>query len=182
MTNTYPKPIISTQVGSWAHTTVKQRLPEIARRVIEENQFSAQINDQLNRLTLDIPDQPIRHLLDQQAPDFKIWQGYIKPYLGKKWLAVPWFFSETYFYRRIIEAVDYFNLKQDPFGYQKKQGLEKTADDTVALAGFLAERLEVSDKVENTLRDGLYFSLWGNQADLSLWPAGSKRDIQEDTS
>ncbi len=181
MTNTYPSPITSTKPGSWAHSTVKQRLPEIAKRVIEENQFSVQINDQLSTLTAEIPGQPIRHLLDQHAPDFKIWQGYIKPNLGKKWLAVPWFFSETYFYRRIMEAVDYFNLKQDPFGYQKKQGLEKTGEDIVALARFLAERLTVSDKVENTLRDGLYFSLWGNQADLSLWPAGSKQDPRHDS-
>ena len=49
MTNTYPSPIISTQPGSWAHSTVKERLPEIAQRVIEENQFSPQINEHLKR-------------------------------------------------------------------------------------------------------------------------------------
>jgi uncharacterized protein with ATP-grasp and redox domains len=181
MTNTYPSPIISTQPGSWAHSTVKERLPEIAQRVIEENQFSPEINEHLKRLKAEIPGKPIRHLLDQDAPDYKIWQGYIKPYLGKKWLAVPWFFAETYFYRRIMEAVDYFNLKQDPFEYQKKQGLEKTGEDIAALTGFLAERLIMNNKVENTLRDGVYFSLWGNQADLSLWPAGSKRDPRHDS-
>ena len=66
--------------------------------------------------------------------------------------------------------MDYFNLKQDPFEYQKKQGLEKTGEDIAALTGFLAERLIMNNKVENTLRDGVYFSLWGNQADLS--PSG----------
>ena len=146
MANTYPSPIISTKPGSWAHSTVKERLPEIARRVMDENQFSPQINDQLIRLREEIPDHPIRNLLDEGAPDYKIWQGYIKPYLGKKWLAVPWFFSETYFYRRIMEAVDYFNLKQDPFGYQKKQGLEKTGEDIADLAGFLTERLGILKK------------------------------------
>ena len=181
MTNTFPPPIISTQPGSWANTTVKDRLPEIARRVIEENQFSSDINDQLTQLQEGIPDQPIRELLDRDAPDYKIWQGYIQPYLGKKWLTVPWFFVETYFYRRIMEAVDYFQLGLDPFVYQKIQGLENTREDTAALARFLAEGLEKPQKKDDILRDGLYFSLWGNQADLSLWPAGSKTDPRHDS-
>jgi uncharacterized protein with ATP-grasp and redox domains len=176
MAKNYPPPIISTQLGSWSHSTVKERFPEIARRVIEENQFPMQINDRLVQLREEIPHQPIRHLLDQGAPDQADWRQYIQPFLGRDWLSVPWFFAEMYFYRRIIEAVDYFNLHQDPFGYQKQQGLEKSVEDINALTGFLADRLEDQNKVENTLRDGFYFSLWGNQSDLSLWPAGSAQD------
>jgi len=181
MTKTYPPSINGTKPGSWSQISVKDRLPAIARRVIEENQFSSQINTSLRQLEEDIPKQPIRQLLDQEAPDHKAWQKFIQPYLGKDWLVVPWFFVETYFFRRIIEAVDYFKLKQDPFAYQKQQGLEKTKADTASLAGFLAERLENPGKLENVLRDGFYFSLWGNQADLSLWPAGSATDPRSDS-
>ena len=181
MTKTYPPPINGIQTDSWSHFSVKERLPVIAQRVIEENHFSSEINDNLKELQENIPHQPIRQLLDQGAPDQNSWQKYIQPYLGKDWLTVPWFFVETYFYRRIIEAVDYFNLLQDPFEYQKQQGLEKTRGDISSLAGFLAERLESPGKVENILRDGLYSSLWGNQADLSLWPAGSTADPRKDS-
>ena len=181
MTKTYPPPINGTQPGSWSHTSVKDRLPVIAQRVIEENQFSPIINSNLQQLQDEIPKKPIRQLMDEDAPDHESWQKYIQPYLGKNWLAVPWFFVETYFYRRIIEAVDYFNLHQDPFEYQKQQGLEKTIGDTASLAKYLAERLEDPGKVENVLRDGLFSSLWGNQADLSLWPAGSGSDPRKDS-
>jgi len=181
MTNTYPPPINGTKPGSWAHTSIKDRLPVIAQRVIEENQFPAQINEHLQQLQEEIPQQPIRQLKDQDAPDHKSWQKFIKPYLGKDWLSIPWFFVETYFYRRIMEAVDYFNLKQDPFAYQKQQGLVKTRGDIASLAGFLAERLENPGKVDNILRDGFYFSLWANQADLSLWPAGRAKDPRNDS-
>jgi len=181
MTKNYPPPINGTQPGSWAHTSVKNRLPVIAQRVIEENQFSSEINQNLQQLKEEIPNKTIRQLTDENAPDHKSWQKYIQPYLGKNWLVVPWFFVETYFYRRIMEAVDYFNTQKDPFEYQKRQGLEKTIGDIAILSKFLAERLEYPGKVENILRDGLYFSLWGNQADLSLWPAGSDVDPRNDS-
>ena len=181
MKKNYPPSIKGTQPGSWSRFSVKDRLPVIAQRVIEENQFSSKINHNLQQLQEEIPNKPIRQLKDSDAPDHKSWQKYIQPYLGKNWLTVPWFFVETYFYRRIIEAVDYFNLQQDPFEYQKQQGLEKTTGDIASLAKFLAERLENPGKVDNVLRDGLYFSLWGNQADLSLWPAGSTADPRNDS-
>ncbi len=180
MTKKYPPSINGSKPGSWSHSSIKDRLPVIAQRVIEENQFPSQINQNLKQLQDEIPYKPIRQLIDLDAPDHKAWTKFIQPYLGKKWLVVPWFFVETYFYRRIIEAVDYFNLQQDPFEYQKQHGLDKTIGDIATLAEFLADRLDNPGKVENILRDGLYFSLWGNQADLSLWPAGSTSDPRND--
>lgn len=181
MTKTLPPSIDGTKPGSWSHSTVKDRFPMITQRVIEENQFPPQITTNLRQLKEDIPNGPIRLLKDLDAPDHTSWQKFIKPYLGKNWLVVPWFFVETYFYRRIIEAVDYFNLKKDPFEYQKQQGLEKTKGDISSLAGYLTKHLENPGKVESILQDGILFSLWGNQADLSLWPAGSAADPRNDS-
>jgi uncharacterized protein with ATP-grasp and redox domains len=181
MTKKYPSPTIGNQPGSWAQISIKDRLPVIAQRVIEENEFSSQINANLKQLQSEIPDAPIRQLNDQGAPDQEAWQNYIQPYLGKKWLEVPWFFVETYFYRRIMEAVDYFRLQQDPYEFQKQQGLEKSIGEITTLAGFLAEKLDNPGKIDTILRDGFYFSLWGNQADLSLWPAGSAADPGKDS-
>ena len=175
MTKTTPPPIFSTEPGSWAHSTVKERFPETTRRVIQENKFPAEINQELHQLEVDIPDQPIRQLKDLDAPDQKAWQSYIQPHEGKNWLVVPWFFAEHYFYRRIMEAVSYFQYKHDPFKYQKEQGLEKTRADIQTWATILADGLYNNRKVEKTLRDGIYYTLWGNQADLSLWPAGSEK-------
>ena len=176
MTKEFPLPITSNTAGTWAHSTITARLPDIADRVIEENQFPKEVNDNLSRLREDISYQPIRFLLDQGAPDQRDWEAYIQPHIDQSWLDVPWFFAEHYFYRRIMEAVNYFQLGQDPFAYQKNQGLEKSREDILTLTGFLQRRLGEEKLTDKTLEEGLYYSLWGNQADLSMWPAGSTDD------
>jgi uncharacterized protein with ATP-grasp and redox domains len=173
MTTKYPPPIFSTEPGSWAQLTVTDRWPEIVNRVINENEFPPQILDQLIQLRDGIPDQPIRQLKDLGAPDIKYWESYITPRAGKNWLEIPWFFAEHYFYRRVLEAVDYFNLGLDPYGYQKEQGLIKTREDIRAYASVLMNWLDDKGHAQGHIRQAIYFSLWGNQADLSLWPAGS---------
>jgi uncharacterized protein with ATP-grasp and redox domains len=181
MTKTYPSPIYSNLPGTWAYSTVTLRLPDIAGRVIEENHFPDQINLNLSRLQEDINQGSIRSLLDQGAPDQEAWESYLEPFLGQSWLDVPWFFAEHYFYRRIMEAVDYFREGLDPFGFQKREGLEKTLGEIQSLGKFLQERLAVPENVKETVREGIYFALWGNQADLSLWPAGSEGDPKHDS-
>jgi uncharacterized protein with ATP-grasp and redox domains len=173
MTKKFPPPTYSNIPGTWAYSTVSKRLPDIAARVIAENQYPDEINDELACLQEDINRRAIRALLDQGAPDQRSWEEYIQPYIGQSWLDVPWFFVEHYFYRRIMEAVKYFQLGQDPFGYQKTQGLEKSRDEIQYLSNFFQERCRDEEDIKATIREGLYFSLWGNQADLSLWPAGS---------
>lgn len=173
MNTKYPPPIYGTEPGSWARSTVLDRLPQIAGRVMDENEFPGPVVDKLIQLKNGIPDQLIRSLNDRHAPDAAVWEGYLEPQVGKNWLEVPWFFAEHYFYRRIMEAVDYFNVGSDPFFYQKEQGLIKTREDIQAYASVITQWLKGGGKVHNLLWEALLFSLWGNQADLSLWPAGS---------
>lgn len=148
---------------------------------MKENQFGTPVQNNLLDLIEEISSGSIRMLEDHQSPDWKDWEGYIKPYLGQNWLEVPWFFAEHYFYRRIMEAVDYFQLGLDPFAYQKRQGLETTHQDTAVLAAFLTEMINAPSQLENSLKEGFYFSLWGNQADLSLWPADGVESPKHDT-
>lgn len=176
MDKEYPPRIVSNRPGTWAYSTVRDRLPAIAGRVIAENSFSGEINQCLTRLQEDIHQRAIRHLLDQDAPDLAAWEGYIEPFSGQSWQDVPWFFAEHYFYRRIMEAVEYFQLGLDPFRLQKRQGLERSSKGIRVVAEFLEGNPGAEELLPGMLREGLYFSLWGNQADLSLWPAGSDDD------
>lgn len=179
MTKKYPPPIYSNLPGTWAYSTVSERLPEIAARVIAENDFPDPVNENLSRLQEEIKHHLIRPLVDQGAPDQEEWIKYCEPYLGQNWLDVPWFFTEHYFYRRIMEAVDYFQLGQDPFAYQKSQGLKSSKDQIQRLSAFLEKSIgNQESSPRETLREGIYFSLWGNQADLSLWPADSDSSPQ----
>ncbi|MFL7812238.1 MAG: damage-control phosphatase ARMT1 family protein [Anaerolineales bacterium] len=181
MTGHYPPPIYSTEPGSWAFSTVSKRLPEIARRIMAENQLGKSAVNRLELLIKDIQSGKIRSLEDQGAPDQQDWDAYIDPYLGKGWLEVPWFFAEHYFYRRVMEAVEYFKLGLDPFAYQKRQGLETSRQDISVLAAFLSRALVDPQQLEDSLLEGLYFSLWGNQADLSLWPADAADSPKHDS-
>ncbi len=98
-----------------------------------------------------------------------------RPNLGRSWLTVPWFFAETYFYRRILEAVGYYlpgaGFEVDPFAHQKKLGLETSLVMIRSLSARVAGLLAGSLPRREGLQALLYADLWGNRADLSLWPA-----------
>ncbi len=164
-----PAPMRGNEPGSWGNSTIRQRLPEIARRTLQENEFPADIQTRIEALIADIPDAPIR-LLQDDSPDVAAWNACIRPYRGQNWLNPPWFFTETYFYRRIIEAVDYFQTGIDPFAHQKSEGLETTRFAIYALGTQLQDWLAAGWQAD-TLATLLTIDLWGNQADLSLWPA-----------
>lgn len=169
-----PKPIFSNQKGSWAYITITERLPEILERVLAENAYQGEELRSLQNLKGEIPEGPIRLLRDDDAPDLSSWQKYIQPWAGKSWLKVPWFFAEHYFYRRIMEATAYFQRGEDPFLGQKKEGLRQSLDAFSGYAAALESWLADPPSCSQMLREGLLRSLWGNQADLSLWPAGSQ--------
>lgn len=168
-----PDPLRGREAGTWAHNTIVRRLPEIARRVLVENELPAPAEAAIHALIADIPTAPVRPLTDTIAPDTPDWARYIFPHSGLNWLDVPWYFAEAYFYRRIIEATGYFlpgdGHTRDPFQLQKTRGLEtkraEIGEVAATLAGWLAAKTPDP-------RPALMVALWGNRADLSLWAAG----------
>jgi hypothetical protein len=159
---------------SWAHHSITRRWPEIARRIFTENELPPASAARLEALIADLPGAPIRAIDDPGAPDQAAWNGFIAPYQGQDWLSPPWFFSEHYFYRRILEAIGYFQpgagLGFDPFVLQKRQGLAISGAAIDKLASRLASWLASGVSAEILARM-LSLDLWGNQADLSMWPA-----------
>lgn len=174
-----PEPLRGSETGSFAHNTIIVRLPDIARRVLAENTFPQSVVANLQALIEEMPAGLMRPLKDAQAPDTVSWRGYVAHYIGKNWLQVPWFFAETYFYRRILEATGYFQSGAgqgaDPFMVQKHQGLEMSQRPIRAVGAQLnltLEKVSKSGRKQAALTRFIKMSLWGNQADLSIWPAG----------
>jgi len=171
-----PQPLRGTDPDSFAQNTVTVRLPNIVRRVLAENDFSPPVAQQLEALIDEIPAAQIRPLNNPKAPDAAQWAEYIAPYLGLDWLQIPWFLAETYLYRRVLDATGYFapgdGYRVDPYAYQKQQGLETTRQSIARLSRQLHSWLESPDKRLSAVASLLMIDLWGNQADLSLWPAG----------
>jgi hypothetical protein len=154
--------------GSFAEDTIVRRLPEIALRVLSENRFDETTNQRLRRLADDLPHGRIRPLLDGNAPDWPDWQTSLQPFLGQTWLEAPLFAAEIYFYRRILEATGYFQpgvgYGLDPYRQQKGLGLAQAGS-------TIAQTLPPQQFAgKEQLRSLILMSLWGNQADLSLWP------------
>ncbi len=161
--------------GAFTRRTITTRWPRIAGRVIAENDFPDAINARIQALRDDLPDGSIRPLRDDEAPDAALWAEYTAPHLGKTWLEVPWFFGETYFYRRLLEATGFFRAgagrQSDPFTNQKEQGLTHTEDRIEALAQRRSRARDEEEETRSVLTRLLRSSLWGNQADLSMWTA-----------
>jgi hypothetical protein len=170
-----PGPLRGSDAGSFAKKTVRMRMPDIARRTLADNDFPVEIAARIRELIDEMPLGKIRPIQDPGAPDEQAWAGYLDPYLGCNWLEIPWFFGEHYFYRRIVEATGYFQQghwrERDPYASQKKAGLRSSLTAIQALVGNLNQSINRGWKRGAFLRL-LNADLWGNQADLSMWPAG----------
>lgn len=170
-----PEPIRGNEPGTWAEDTITRRLPATARRIPAENSFAPEIEARLAQLAAEIPAAPLRFVHEPDAPDAAGWAAATRPYLGQNWLDVPWFFVETYFYRRVLEAIGYFDgHRVDPFAYQKQQGLTTTVPAIATLARQLDDWMAALPAADALARL-IAVDLWGNRADLSLWPADEIR-------
>lgn len=171
-----PAPLRGAETGSFAWHTVTVRMPEIGRRILTENTFPAEIAARLEGLFAELPEGRVRPLQDDGAPDRADWERYVTPYIGQNWLEVPWFFAETYYYRRILEATGYFQPGRwqgfDPFASQKRQGLTGSRGAILALVGLLDQAF--LDPGPQSLTRLLQANLWGNQADLSQLGSGKQ--------
>lgn len=151
-------------------------MPEIAARTISENDFPSEVNSRIETLISEIRSGTVRPIVDPGTEDAEGWNDALKPYLGLDWLQIPWFVAETYMYRRIVEATGYFQpgptYHVDPYSFQKQSGLEQSIPGITQLwsrvDGWVSDRQFLPDHLVSLF----LADLWGNQADLSVFPAG----------
>ena len=163
--NPLPEPLRGNEAGTFAADTVTRRLPEIARRAIAENDLDAVRSRLVEALAAEIGATRLTLIDEPEAADMALWAQHVAPYLDSTWLDAPWFFVETYFFRRLLAAAGYSQPGNrrgvDPFAYQKRLAL----DGALELASRLGELTDLSAL--------LLAALWSNRIDLSLWPADS---------
>ena len=160
---------MTSESGSFARSTIVDRKPQIIRQVIEENGYPSEIVESLEAFRDEIATQPMQPLIEQ-APDVDGWNAELRHYEARSWLEVPWYWAEVFFYRKLLEAVRYFQpgswREQDPFGSLKRR------QEAEALARF-AEGWSQLDAAAPHLSETqifealLHSALWGNRADLS---------------
>jgi hypothetical protein len=156
---------MTSESGSFARRTIVERQPQILRQVLEDNDYPADIVRGLDALEAEVGCGPIRPLTEN-ADDVDFWNNALELYKGRTWLEASWFFAETYFYRRLLEAVRYLPpgpwQGRDPF-WRRKRRLEQDM-----MPRFdEAWRSLIEAEPDVALEALLHSSLWGNRADLS---------------
>ena len=195
-----PEPLLSTTPGTWAYDTMTRRVDqEILQRTYDENKDTfnsskfAQVLQDFNALRAELQNSMntrMRYLkppnklslsteeAQKQEAEHAEWNEYLKPYIenGDTWCSTPWLVAEFYVYRRLMEAIGYFDpssagYKFDPFATQKKAGLLSS----ISSAEGVMEKIENLPKKGDAWKEGLSIAvelaLWGNKMDLSIWPA-----------
>jgi hypothetical protein len=156
---------MTSELGSFARATIVERKPEIIRRVVVDNPYPPEIVAALEAFCDEIAHGVIAPL-HEDAPDVGFWNAHQAQHAGKTWLDVPWYFAETYFYRRLLEAARYFQpgvwQGVDPFAPQKREQ-EATAVAQLTTVWAAIEQLPPDERFVLLLHS----ALWGNRADLS---------------
>ncbi|KAL3893252.1 MAG: hypothetical protein SGARI_008287, partial [Bacillariaceae sp.] len=189
-----PEPIYSDVPGTWAYDTMSRRVDEeILQRTLEDNQEAfrsdafQEINARFEALRKDLRTSAKLTMLDElpenasqeRQREWNEWKDILQPFLDKNdtWLTAPWMVTEFYVYRRLIDAIGYWDegtagYQYDPFVKQKRAGLESSAEP------MLAKIPDLPKSSSEGINLAASIALWGNKMDLSLWPAdASNADV-----
>lgn len=151
-----PAPIRTDGSDAFAHDTMKRRVPNIIRETQALNpDYPAEIQEALDALHRAIQgDAPIAPI------DDPVWAALLARHVGESWLNSEWFFTEVYFYRLLIEAVQWEQTGRDPFAPKKIAEIRSAA---------LRQSLEaaLAETGDERLYELLGHAVWGNRVDLS---------------
>jgi len=169
--------ITAADPAEFAYTVFHDRHPRLFTQVRDVLPYGPEQLDALHRLEQEMLTGVLEPLepLDPQvvaAGDLAAWTEWGAPYFGGalRWTDVPFLWSESYFYRRLLSATGYFAgpwRGVDPFGPMKEASLGGSSVDR-ELSNYSVAA--VSDELSPDERDRLlvYSALFGNQADLGF--------------
>ncbi|WP_280888034.1 damage-control phosphatase ARMT1 family protein [Streptomyces sp. LBL] len=164
-----PAPVIlGDEPGSFPHSVLAERHPAIVRQVRESFPYGPEQHDALDALLANCT-KGVVEPLPADAHDVDRWSAWgMDAYTGRSWFDVPWLWSESHFYRRLLDAVGYFGPGPwqgiDPFRPSKLAELDsRETDEELAALDELSGR-----PVAEQTAALLHGSLWGNRADLGF--------------
>lgn len=177
-----PPPLMTSEPGSFARFTIEQRKPEILRQVIADNDYPPDVVTALETFAEELRGEQVRLLSAEDGPGWEVWHPIWRAYEGATWLELPWYFAESFFYWRLLNAVGYFrsgSLKgKDPFAPAKQRELARQWNSIQRLAAFASRIPADAEEVHLHFETLLHYTLWGNRADLSNQAVSESRGAQ----
>ncbi|GAA4053604.1 damage-control phosphatase ARMT1 family protein [Streptomyces shaanxiensis] len=173
--------LLGDEPGSFPHSVLAERHPAIIRQVRKSFPYGPDRHRALDALLASCTE-GVLEPLPADAHDRDRWTAWgADTYCGRSWFDVPWLWSESYFYRRLLEAVGYFAPGPwqgiDPFRPSKLAELDAPeTDEELAALDALADR--PADERDRALLHG---SLWGNRADLGFRLDAAHGETSSDT-
>ncbi len=153
--------------GSFARSVLAERHPALIRQVREATAYPPEQQRRLDALLEEIAGGVVAPL-PAGAHDADRWVAWGQEYVGRSWYEVPFLWAESYFYRRLLDAVGYFGpgawQRIDPFGPFKRAELSgpEVEEELAALDEVAALPPDEQDRAL------LVGALWGNRADLGF--------------
>ncbi|ORX81802.1 DUF89-domain-containing protein [Basidiobolus meristosporus CBS 931.73] len=195
------KPLSGVALGTFAYTTIKDRLPVIVTKIVDDlyrsynalpdeaenvekkTEAKAIISD-IGELRYELQrDRQLRDIKEDGDTDVSLWNDCLHTHFdGQTWFKATWLFSECYLYRRIREI---FRLSKhwksyDPFTRQKEATFMASRTAVLELAKRADSLFKVpGSAVQETFYELALISLWGNQTDLSLLVNLKAEDIEK---
>lgn len=171
-----PPVLLGNEPGSFPRSVLAERHPAIVRQVREAFPYGPDQHLALDMLVENCTKGVIEPL-PADAHDRDRWAAWgMGAYVGRAWFDVPWLWSESHFYRRLLDAVGYFGPGPwqgiDPFRPSKLAELDSAETDEE-----LAALDDLSGKpVDEQAQALLHGSLWGNRADLGFRLSDAKAE------
>ncbi|MFE0253818.1 damage-control phosphatase ARMT1 family protein [Streptomyces sp. NPDC059010] len=173
--------LLGNEPGSFPHSVLAERHPAIIRQVRESFPYGPEQHRALDALLASCTEGVIEPL-PADAHDRDRWTAWgADAFVGRSWFDVPWLWSESYFYRQLLEAVGHFTPGPwqgiDPFRPSKLAELDAPeTDEELAALDVLADL--PADEQDRALLHG---SLWGNRADLGFRLSAAHGEGSSDT-
>jgi uncharacterized protein with ATP-grasp and redox domains len=143
---------------------MRGRLPAIVRAVSAANaDYPAATRAALEYLATSVESDAPIPMCDANHPAADDWARVHVQHAGETWLNSEWLYAETFFYRHVIDAVDWWTTARDPYAPHKRE-----EEANPALWATLERALSPdTDQIEDKLMHLFEADLWGNKSDLS---------------
>ncbi len=100
-------PILSNIPGSFAWGVFHQRHPALVKQIRNAFPYPLDQDHALDRLGQESSAGVIMPL-GRHAPDRQVWDGWGRDYVGQRWIDVPFLWAESYFYRKLLDVIGFF--------------------------------------------------------------------------